>query len=378
MNPPAASPSAAPENILVRGVNWLGDAVMSVPALQRLREAKPDARLTMLAPEKLAGLWEGQPFLDELLLFSPSDSLWRTARRLRAKKFSTALAFPNSLRSALELWLAGIPRRAGLARSGRNLFLTIRVPPRPGAVPMRKRSAAQVRQLAARGDAPPAIPPEAHHIHDYLHLVSVLGASPAALPPRIVIRPEEAAAVAARLGMAAWPQAGPWFGLSPGAEYGPSKRWPAERFIEAALDLQARTRCRWVIFGGDGDCELAADITVALQQSPAGPASVLNLAGRTSLRELAAALKTCRLLLANDTGPAHLAAAVGTPVVALFGSTAPEMTRPPISTRTQILRASDVPCSPCFRRDCPIDFRCMTRISPDAAVAAALQVLQGQ
>ena len=93
----------------MRGVNWLGDAVMSVPALQRLREAKPGARITLLAPEKLAGLWEGQPFLDDLLLFSPADSLWQTARRLRAKKFSAAVAFPNSLRSALELWLARNP-----------------------------------------------------------------------------------------------------------------------------------------------------------------------------------------------------------------------------------------------------------------------------
>jgi heptosyltransferase-2 len=241
---------------------------------------------------------------------------------------------------------------------------------------MRKLSASQVRRLDARGGAPPVIPPEAHHIHDYLRLVSVLGASPAPLPPRVVISPEEAATTAARLGMTPLPRDGPWFGLSPGAEYGPSKRWPAERFIEVALELRRQTGCRWVILGGEGDCDLAAGIAAQLQQSPAGAPSDLNLAGRTTLRELAAALKTCRLLLTNDTGPMHLAAAVGTPVVALFGSTSPEMTRPPISTRTQILRASDVPCSPCFRRDCPIDFRCMTRILPSAAVRAALGVLE--
>jgi heptosyltransferase-2 len=376
MNPPAPNPPAAPENILVRGVNWLGDAVMSAPALQRLREAQPAARITLLAPEKLAGLWDGQPFLDELLLFSPSDTLCQTARRLRAKKFSAALAFPNSLRSALELWLAGIPRRAGYAGPWRSLFLTIPVPPRSGALPMRKRPAAQVRQLAARGGASAAIPPGAHHTLNYLCLVAALGASSAPLPPRLTLSQEAAEKTAAHLGMAPLPEDRPWFGLNPGAQYGPAKRWPADRFIAAALDLQKQTRCRWVIFGGGGDCQLAAGIAAALQPSPSGPPSVLNLAGKTTLRELMAALKICRLLLTNDTGPMHIAAALGTPVVVLFGSTSPEMTRPPISTRAHILRASDVPCSPCFLRKCPIDFRCMTRISPAAVVQAALLVLR--
>jgi heptosyltransferase-2 len=370
-------PPDAPENILVRGVNWLGDAVMSIPALQRLREAKPAARLTLLAPDKLAGLWEGQPFLDELILFSPSDSLGQTAGRLRAKKFSAAVAFPNSLRSALELWRAGIPRRVGYARRWRTLFLTDAVPPRPGAVAMRQRSAGEARQLTARGGITPTIPPDAHHTLDYLQLVAVLGASSAPLAPRLTISREEAGPTAALLGMAAAPENRPWFGLNPGAEYGPAKRWPAERFVTAALDLQKQTGCRWVIFGGGGDRELAAGIAAALEKSAPGAAPVLNLAGKTNLRELTAALKICRLLLTNDTGPMHLAAAVGTPLVAVFGSTSPEMTRPPISTSVQIVRAADIPCSPCFLRQCPIDFRCMTRIAPAEVVQAARRVLQG-
>ena len=141
MNPSAAIDSPSGEKILVRGVNWLGDAVMSIPALQRLREARPNAHIALLAPEKLAGLWERQPFFDELILFSPSDSVWQTGRQLRAKQFTVGLAFPNSIRSALELWLAGIPRRVALARPFRSFFLTDPVAPRPGAVRMRKRSA---------------------------------------------------------------------------------------------------------------------------------------------------------------------------------------------------------------------------------------------
>jgi heptosyltransferase-2 len=376
MNPSAPSHSTAPdhEKILVRGVNWLGDAVLSVPALQRLREAKPRARLVLLAPEKLAGLWEGQPFLDELLLFSPADNLWQTARRLRAQNFSAAVAFPNSLRSALELWLAGIPRRAGFARPGRSLLLTIPVPPRPGAAPMRRRSAGEIRRLIARAERPPPIPPSAHHLHDYLQLVSALGASSDPLPPRIAISQEEAEKTAARLGLPSARADRPFLGMNPGAEYGPAKRWPAASFVAAGIAIHRATGCRWIIFGGPSERELAHWISTGLGQHLRGQ-PIINLAGQTTLRELAAALKSCRLLLTNDTGPMHLAAAVGTPVVVPFGSTAPEMTGPAWFAGAEILRAPGIACSPCFRRECPIDFRCMTRITPDTVAAAALRAL---
>jgi heptosyltransferase-2 len=373
---PTPDAEAATERILVRGVNWLGDAVMSAPALQRLREAKPRARITLLAPAKLAGLWAGQGCVDELLVFSTGENLWQTARRLRAENFSTGVAFPNSLRSALELWLAGIPRRAGYARPWRTFLLTEAVAPRPGSVPMRKRPAREIRELIRAGAAPAQIPAAAHHVHDYLRLVAALGASPEPLAPQIKMGDEEAAKMAARLGMPASPHDGPWFGLNPGAEYGPAKRWPSGRFAAAAVALQKQTHCRWVIFGGEADRELAARIAAEIGRSAPGPASVLNLAGQTTLRELMAALKSCRLLLTNDSGPMHLAAALGTPVVALFGSTAPEMTGPSFSGNAQILRASGIPCSPCFLRRCPIDFRCMTAIEPAAAVESALRAIQ--
>jgi heptosyltransferase II len=370
MNPPASS-----EKILVRSVNWLGDAVMSVPALLRLREAKPTAHITLLSAEKLGGLWDGQPFLDELLLFSPKDGLWQIASRLRKENFNCAVAFPNSLRSALELCLAGIPRRVGYARSWRKFLLTDRIPARAGEVRMHKRTAAEAQRLADGGGNSQEIPSEAHHTLDYLQLVSALGASPALLPPRITIPMEEAQRTAGNLGMTT-PERVPWFGINPGAEYGPAKRWPAERFVGAALALQKRIRCRWVIFGGGGDVELAAKIADALERAGSGPNAVLNLAGKTTLRELVAALKICRLLITNDSGPMHIAAALGTPLVAIFGSTSPEMTRPPISTSVQILRAPDVACSPCFLRTCPIDFRCMMRISVAEVVQAALNIVR--
>jgi heptosyltransferase-2 len=174
-----------------------------------------------------------------------------------------------------------------------------------------------------------------------------------------------------------------WFGLNAGAEYGPAKRWPEERFIEAAIRIQKQTRCRWLIFGLKTEREPAMRIAANIYRATEdlfGPDEVeknphvLNLAGKTNLVELCAALKFCRVLLTNDSGPMHVAAALGTPVVVPFGSTSPELTGPglPGDSRHQLLRAQ-APCSPCFLRECPIDFRCMKDISVEAVVRAVLR-----
>ena len=352
----------------MRSVNWLGDAVMTTPALHRLRQARRGARITLLSPEKLAGLWEGQPFLDELLTFSASENIWQLGRRLRERKFTVGLAFPNSIRSALELWLAGIPRRIGVPRTGRSLLLTQMVLPRAAALEMRKRPVRDIRRRIQHDEAATRYPATAHHVHHYLHLAAALGALPEPMAPSIDVSEETMEAVRGKFGLAR--AAGrPWFGLNPGAEYGPAKRWPAERFVAAARVLRERTHCRWMVFGGAGDIALtetiSADITRATGEPP------LNLAGRTSLRELAAVLKICDLVLTNDTGPMHLAAAVGAPVIAIFGSTSPELTGPVFSARAQVVRC-DAPCAPCFRRECPIDLRCLRGIETDQVVAAAL------
>jgi lipopolysaccharide heptosyltransferase II len=373
MKPPAATASATVEKILVRGVNWLGDAVMSIPALQRLREAKPDAHIALLAPEKLAGLWEGQPFFDELILLSPSDSAWQTGRRLREKRFTAGLAFPNSTRSALELWLAGIPRRVGLRRAFQSILLTEPLSPRPGARRMRKRSAGEIRRLVARGSSPAPMPSTAHHVYDYLYLAAALGASAEPLAPRLSIGQEEVEAAAARLGLASVRENKPYFGMNPGAEYGPAKRWPAESFVATAIAVHKATGCRWIIFGGPADREFAHFISTATgRYLPDQP--VINLAGQTTLRELAGVLKSCRVLLTNDSGPMHLAAAVGTPVVVPFGSTSPEMTGPFMAAHSGVLRAPGIACAPCFRRECPIDFRCLRKIEVNTVVEAILRM----
>jgi heptosyltransferase II len=233
---------------------------------------------------------------------------------------------------------------------------------------MRKRTAREVRELVRAGNPPTPLPARAHHVHHYLHLVAALGASTEAMAPRIDLGTEEIDAIRQKFGLA--DSAGhPWFGLNPGAEYGPAKRWPPERFIEAAVALRMKTNCRWVIFGGAGDRQLAEKIAREAGEP------ILNLAGKTGLRELAAALKICEVVLTNDTGPMHLAAAVGARVVAIFGSTSPELTGPIFSPRAKIVR-QPVPCSPCFLRECPIDLRCLRGITFETGVAAALDCLK--
>jgi heptosyltransferase-2 len=391
-----------PRRILVRGTNWLGDAVMTTPALLRLREKFPDAHITLLTPEKLCDLWINHPAVNETIPFAPGESIFSVGQklrrwgeatdepargdarpteaiaRLRAGNFDFALVLPNSPRSALEVWLAGIPQRIGCARPWRNRFLTQTVAPRPDAVKMRKRSVGEIKRLIRGTGLQPVnhpntgqrpVPPSgAHQIHEYLHLVAALGANPEPLPPQLVVAPGEIEAVKKKFGLGEIKR--PLFGLNPGAEYGPAKRWPVEKFIAAAREIQIRTNCTWLVFGGQADVAIADRIESAIA-SP--PSAILDLAGKTSLRELMALLKICRVLLTNDSGPMHVAAALGIPVVVPFGSTSPELTGPglPGDPRHRLLK-SETPCSPCFLRECPIDFRCLNGIGVERVVEAVL------
>jgi lipopolysaccharide heptosyltransferase II len=299
----------------------------------------------------------------------------RTAQRAVPTKFDLALVLPNSPRSAIEAWLAGIPQRIGYARPWRNFFLTQAVPPQPGAVKMQKRSVAEIRRRTGFQPVSKICfekmetgkMPVPHQIHEYLHLAAALGASPEPPPPQLFVRPDEIEATKKKFGLTEF--TGPIFGLNPGAEYGPAKRWPVERFIAVAQRIQQRTGCLWLMFGVKNDAPIAQRIEFGLGGMP----TVRNLTGQTSLRELMSLLALCRVLLTNDSGPMHVAAALGTPVVVPFGSTSPELTGPglPGDSRHRLLK-SDAPCSPCFRRECPIDFRCMNGISVEQVVEAVL------
>jgi len=381
-----------PRRILVRGVNWLGDAVMTTPALQRLRENLPGAHVTLLCHEKLADLWLHHPSVDTVVSFTSDEGPWSIARRLRGEKFDTALVLPNSPRSALELWLARIPRRIGYARPWRNWLLTQAIPPRPGRAQMRKRSTTEINRLihtqATDTKHVSRFTFHDHHLHEYLHLAAALGAKPEPVSPSLVVTPAESETTAQKFGLRTMGTVDrPIFALNPGAEYGPAKRWPLDRFAAAAREIQKQTNCVWLILGGKSDQPTAAQIHSALlaavkptdggrtsHSALCTPHSAFNLAGQTTLRELMALLKLSRLLLTNDTGPMHVAAALGTPVIVPFGSTSPELTGPglPGDVSHRLIKA-DAPCSPCFLRSCPSDCRCMTGSSVERVVEAVIE-----
>ena len=353
---------------------------MTTPALLRLREKFPDAHIALLTPEKLADLWKNHPAVNEVVPFTSVGTPFATAKKLRAEKFDLALILPNSPRSALEVFLARIPQRIGYARPWRNFFLTQTVAPRPEAVKMHKRSVAEIKQLVAadvsrRQTSVSRVltntATTAHQIQEYLHLVAALGANPRPLAPQLFVILEEIEA--AREKFCLDKISVPIFGLNPGAEYGPAKRWPAERFIAAAQQIQSKTNCTWLLLGGKSDETVASQIQSAIGNQQ----STINLAGKTTLRELMSLLKLCRVLLTNDTGPMHVAAALGTPVVVPFGSTSPELTGPglPGDPRHNLLK-SDAPCSPCFLRECPIDFRCMNGIGVERVVESVVEALK--
>jgi heptosyltransferase II len=362
-------PLTAPR-ILVRGTNWLGDAVMTTPALLRLREKFPQSDITLLTLEKLKDLWRHHPAINGMISMAPGENVFSVAKKIRGGKFDLALVLPNSPRSAIEVFLAGIPRRIGHARPWRNFFLTETIASRATAVKMHKRSEAEIRRLVSEkpetGSQKPNLPKSAHQIYEYLHLTAALGAKAEPLAPELFVTPEEIEGVSSKFGLKK--AAGPVFGLNPGAEYGPAKRWPVEKFIAAAREIQQRAACVWLLFGGENDRPLITQIESAIG---CPQSTIFNLAGKTSLRELMALLKICHVLLTNDTGPMHVAAALGTPVVVPFGSTSPALTGPglPGDARNHLLE-SNAPCSPCFLRECPIDFRCMKDIEVQRAVTA--------
>ncbi len=367
-----AMDAAGVSRILVRGVNWLGDAVMTTPALRRLRERFPSAHVTLLMPQKLGDLFVGHPDLDAVATFAPGESPWRIGRRLRSGNFDLGLVLPNSPRSALEVLFSGARLRVGYARSWRSLFLTEAIPARPDERPMRKRTVAEVRRLLTNSSPDSAgIPPKSHHIFQYLHLVEALGGSAAPLEPRLHVSAAEMTAARERLGS----DATTWIGLNAGAEYGPAKRWPKERFIAVARRLVELPGIGLVLFGGKSDSPVTNEIEAAVKQTRP-EAVVVNTAGRTTLRELGALMAACRVVVTNDTGPMHVAAAVGATLVVPFGSTSPEMTGPglPGDGKHLFLRSA-VPCSPCFLRECPIDFRCMNGIGDQTVFQGVVKVL---
>lgn len=321
--------------MIVRLPNWLGDTVMAVPALRALREGWPDARVLLAGP--WAPLLAGQGLADTLVHYPRG---WRgrvaTADTVRAYRGEVAVLMPNSLEAAIAARYWGARRRVGFATGGRSALLTDRL-----HVPS----------------------PRAHQVDEYLMLVRHLGldagsAVPALTPPAADAEPRVRARALLRDALgAAHP---PSVGLHLGAEYGPAKLWPTTRVIEACRALVAAGRAP-VLLGAPRDAALAATIT--------GATGVASLVGKDEPALLPALLSELDALVAGDTGVAHLGAALGTPVVALFGPTNPALTAPrgPATTLTH-----PVPCAPCFYRHCPIEHPCLRHITAERVVDACM------
>jgi len=324
-----------PFQLLVRSPNWLGDACMALPAVRALKKGRPDLRLTVLAPSKLGELWKLIPEVDQVILKEAGEGTGSVARKIRnAAMFDAAVLFANSARSALEVWRAGVPRIVGYRGSLRS-WLVDQVVPEP------------------RGDRPPL-----HHASRYLRIAEDCGARTD--DPSLFATPAHPGAGAAEIALCA------------GAEFGPAKRWPLERFAAVAGLLPGRLQdVGWVLVGAPGDEEMG----VKLSGLMAGCRHE-NLVGRTSITELIARLRACRLLLTNDTGTMHLAAALGVPTVSIFGSTEPILTAP-LGANHRIVR-HHVPCSPCFARECPFGhYECMTGVSVERVAGEVMRVLAG-
>jgi heptosyltransferase-2 len=334
-----------PEKILIRSTNWIGDAIMTTPAVRTIRRNFPEARIAILAYPWVADVFRASPDVDEVLLFNRDTEhrnglgLWRLARQLAHRDFDLAILLQNAFKAALLAWLARIPVRAGYSRDGRRPLLTNPVTIRP-----------EIK--------------EQHQVYYYQDLCRQLGLECG--PDELFLRVAPETDKWARAFLADF-QGRPVIGINPGAAYGPAKCWPVERYGALAARLSREFNAVLPVFG------TAADNRTAEAIRRFAPEHVIDLAGRTSLAEAMALIGLCDGFVTNDSGLMHVAAASRTPLVAIFGSTDPVATGP-FSERAIVVR-KELDCQPCLRPRCRADFRCMTDITVEDVLAAVRELL---
>jgi heptosyltransferase II len=320
-------------NILVRATNWVGDAVMSLPALRAIRGRFPKARIAILAKSSVADLYIRESFADEIILYNLQSS-WGMGHQLRGRQFDCAILLQNAFEAAWIAWLAKIPTRIGYKRDGRQLLLTSAVDvPKPGEIPSHERF--YYLELLRRAGLIDALPQS-----DSIQL----GSRTAPVGRRVI-------------------------GVSPGAAYGGAKRWLPERFAEAAGILAEARGASIALFGTKGERALCDEVARLLNGR-----AVTNYAGETTLAQFIDLAAGCELFLTNDSGSMHIASALGVPTVAIFGATDDTATGP-TGLNARVVR-QPVDCSPCLLRECPIDHRCMTGVSAERVVREALRLFE--
>jgi heptosyltransferase-2 len=334
-----------PKAVLVIGPNWIGDAVMSTPALANLRRGLPKARIDLLVPRRVAPLFDDHPHIDRVVIRDERQP-WRTRLAqviaLRGCGYQMVLLLPNSFRAALDAWLLRSPVRLGYATDGRRWLLTHAVP--------------------AAGGQPP------HQIDLYLQLVAAMGLPIVERVPRLAPTTRAEMQAEHLWTVQGWGRADQVIGICPGAAFGPAKRWWPERFAALADRLLASGRFRVVFFGSPDEAPLVDLIQAQMTRQ------AVSLAGQDTLGSFMALAARCAVVIANDSGSMHIANAVRTRVVALFGPTDPRRTAPSASPAAVLHH--DLACSPCFRTTCPYtDHPCMRFIEVDDVYRAVLDIL---
>lgn len=335
-------------NIIVRMPNWIGDMVMATPILTDLRKAYPNARITAMCRAPICDLLKEDPEVDELFCFSKTSSFSRRSdkkniiEKLRQGKYDLGVLLTHSLSSAWWFWQGKVKTRLGYDCNGRRFFLSHPVPL-------------------------PENLEQQHLVVTYKMLLEPLGISISNTPPRLFLSNKEVEMARMLLKQHGVTKESTLIGINPGATYGSAKCWLPERFREVAQKLLSDPQVTLVFFGDQPTAPLVKQICQGL-----GP-RVVNLAGLTSLREVAALISLCDVLLTNDSGPMHIADAVGTEIIALFGSTNEIVTGP---YRNGKVIHKHVKCSPCYQRTCPIDFRCMKKIEAEEVYQAILGKLK--
>ena len=334
------------EAVLVIGPNWIGDAVMSTPALANLRRGLPKATIDLLVPRRVAPLFDDHPHIDRVIIRDKRQP-WRTrlaqVMALRTCGYQMVVLLPNSFHAALDAWLLRSPIRLGYATDGRRWLLTHAVP-------------------AAEGQPP-------HQIEAYLQLVAAMGLPIVERVPTLAPTTRAEMQAEHLWAVQGWGRADQVIGICPGAAFGPAKRWWPERFAALADRLLASGRFRVVFFGSPDEAPLVDRIRAQMTHA------AVSLAGQDTLGSFMALAARCAVVIANDSGSMHIANAVGTRVVALFGPTDPRRTAPRASPAAVLHH--DLACSPCFRTTCPYtDHPCMRFIEVDDVYRAVLDILR--
>jgi heptosyltransferase-2 len=334
------------DKILIRGTNWIGDAILTLPAVAAIRATYPQAHIAVLVKPWVADIYGLFSAIDEVIIyenkFDTPTGVFRLARMLKGKKFDAAILLQNAIEAAIIVLAAGIPLRAGYDSDARGILLTHRV-----------HRTEEIRKV--------------HQIDYYLEMVKALGCVSVDREMHLEskINPLDAQDILRKF----IPETKKTIiGIAPGATYGPAKRWFPDRFAAVADKLNEYFSSQGILLGGKADCEVAQEVQKLARTK------LINLAGKTTLREAIYLISQCRLFISNDSGLMHIAGALNIPTIAIFGSTNPATTAP-VGNKSVVVR-KEVSCSPCLKEKCPTDFRCMRLISVEDVFKAAQNLMR--